>query len=97
MENSPANQNIVKGFLVSGFVEGWSYILLFFVAMPLKYLADMPQYVRIVGMIHGVLVLVYVLYLVLMHVKVKLSLKKTGIAFLLSLVPFGTFFLRRLL
>ncbi|HLP12077.1 MAG TPA: DUF3817 domain-containing protein [Flavobacteriales bacterium] len=86
-----------KGFLATGFVEGWSYILLFFVAMPLKYFAEMPQYVKILGMVHGVLVLVYILYIVLMNVNEKLSPVKCLYAFLLSLVPFGTFFLKRLL
>jgi len=86
-----------RGFLVTGFVEGWSYILLFFVAMPLKYIAGMPEYVKVLGMIHGVLVLVYVAYIFLMMHKENLPAIKALYAFLLSLVPFGTFFLRRLL
>jgi integral membrane protein len=89
--------SITKGFLVTGFVEGWSYILLFFVAMPLKYFANMPQYVKIVGSVHGVLVIAYLFYVFLMYSREKLSPIKCMYAFLLSLLPFGTFFLRRLL
>ena len=37
------------------YVEGWSYLVLLFVAMPLKYGADMPLAVRIVGSLHGFL------------------------------------------
>lgn len=88
---------VTKQFLFIGIIEGYSYLLLFFVAMPLKYFAEMPQYVKIVGMIHGVLVVLYMVLLVLMYVKVHLSLKNCVYAFLLSLVPFGTFFLKRII
>jgi len=37
------------------FLEGLSYLLLLFVAMPLKYLGDLPLAVTVVGPIHGVL------------------------------------------
>lgn len=37
------------------FLEGISYLLLLFVAMPLKYLADLPVAVSVVGSIHGTL------------------------------------------
>ena len=38
-----------------GFIEGVSTLALFGVAMPLKYLADMPLAVTIAGAIHGAL------------------------------------------
>lgn len=44
---------------VAGIIEGISFIALLAIAMPLKYVADMPRAVSIVGMIHGVLFLVY--------------------------------------
>jgi integral membrane protein len=88
---------VTKRFLIAGIIEGWSYLLLFFVAMPLKYFAEMPEYVKIVGMIHGVLVVLYIILLIQMHVQVKLSLKNSLYAFLLSLIPFGTFFLKRVI
>ncbi len=37
------------------FLEGLSYLLLLFVAMPLKYLGDLPLAVTVVGPIHGAL------------------------------------------
>lgn len=97
-----ANENklehpVTKRFLMAGIAEGYSYLLLFFVAMPLKYFADMPQYVRIVGMIHGVLVVLFLVLLIQMHLQVKLSMKNSAYAFLLSLIPFGTFFLKRVI
>ena len=43
---------------LAGFIEGVSYITLLGIAMPLKYYADKPEYVRINGMIHGVLFII---------------------------------------
>jgi integral membrane protein len=44
-----------------GLIEGISCVLLFFVAMPLKYLADQPLAVTVVGSAHGFLWMLYVL------------------------------------
>ncbi len=46
-----------------GWIEWVSFILLLFVAMPLKYIWDMPLGVQIVGPIHGVLFMAFVAYL----------------------------------
>jgi len=97
MTKADQRDRITSRFLFSGIIEGYSYLLLFFVAMPLKYYGDQPEYVKWIGLIHGILVLVYVFFLAQMHLKLKLSLRKTLIAFILSLVPFGTFFLRHVL
>lgn len=94
MENS--NQNITNWFLKIGKIEGYSYLILLFIAMPLKYMFNMPEYVRPVGMLHGVLFVAFMILLALMFFKVKMSFKNATLSFLLSLVPFGTFFLKRL-
>ena len=86
-----------KYFLLSGELEGYSYIALFFVAMPLKYFADIPEPVRFVGIIHGILAILFTVMVLMMYSRKKLSLKNAVFAFLLSLIPFGTFFLRSLL
>ena len=90
------NSTITKWFLLIGKIEGYSYLVLLFIAMPLKYLYNTPQYVRLVGSIHGALFVAFMILLALMFFKVKLSFKKSFFAFLLSLVPFGTFFLKKL-
>ncbi len=46
-------------------VEGISLLLLLFVAMPLKYVAGLPQAVSIVGMIHGLLFMALVIMIFL--------------------------------
>lgn len=45
---------------VAGFLEGMSFLVLLGIAMPLKYLAGRPEAVRVVGMAHGVLFILYV-------------------------------------
>ena len=90
------SSTITKWFLIIGKIEGYSYLILLFIAMPLKYMFNTPQYVRPMGSIHGVLFVMFMLFLSLMFFKVKLSFKNVCLAFLLSLVPFGTFFLKRL-
>ncbi len=89
------NTTITKWFLLIGKIEGYSYLLLLFIAMPLKYFYKTPEYVRPMGSIHGVLFVAFMILLALMFFKVKLSFKNSTYAFLLSLIPFGTFFLKR--
>lgn len=92
-----ANASLTNKFLSIGKLEGYSYLLLLLIAMPLKYLADMPLAVRIVGSIHGALFVAFVIIIIMMLLKKTLTLKKAFYAFVLSLIPFGTFFLRKIL
>lgn len=73
------------------FLEGLSFIILLFIAMPLKYMADMPMAVRVVGMAHGVLFIAYLAYVYMAREEYKWDNKKTFLALVLSIVPFGTF------
>ena len=84
-------------FLRSGKIEGYSYLLLLLVAMPLKYIWDIPEWVKIIGMVHGVLFVIFIVMIFFMIQKKVFSVANGIIAFLLSLVPFGTFFLYKLL
>ena len=47
--------------------EGISFLVLLFVAMPLKYIWDDPSWVRIVGMAHGVLFVAYIAWALLFY------------------------------
>lgn len=71
-------------------VEGYSYLILLFIAMPVKYLLSEPILVRIVGMAHGVLFVLLAILLVLCIVVLNWSVKKSATIFLLSIIPFGT-------
>jgi integral membrane protein len=70
--------------------EGISYLLLAF-TMLLKYVWKIPEPNYVVGMAHGVLFLLYCVYVVLCANKFKWNFGKTMILGLASLVPFGTF------
>lgn len=77
------------------FLEGISYLVLLFVAMPLKYAFGQPLGVRIVGALHGVLFVMFVVALVRAATTHGWSLLRSALAFVASLVPFGTFVLDR--
>ena len=82
-------------FRLVAFLEGLSFLVLLFVAMPLKYLAGLPQAVRVVGMAHGVLFVAFVLLLVQVAVERGWSVRRVAAAFGASLGPCGTFALDR--
>jgi integral membrane protein len=70
-------------------IEGLSLILLVGVAMPLKYIWDMPLAVRYVGMVHGLLWLALIALLVVIAWRLRWSLGRSAAVFASSLVPFG--------
>ena len=78
-----------------GLVEGTSTLLLFLVAMLLKYAADMPKAVSIVGMIHGVLFTLYVIALIRAALALKRPFKWSAKVFIAAIIPFGPFVIER--
>lgn len=71
-------------------LEGLSYVLLVFVAMPLKYGWDMPQPVRILGMAHGALFLAYLVAVLRAARARRWEWLAIAHALSASVVPFGT-------
>lgn len=76
---------------VIAFIEGVSFLIILFVTMPLKYYAAMPQPNKVIGMIHGVLFLYYVISVIQTKIAYSWNWKKTSLALLASIIPFGTF------
>src|SRR5688572_15441168 len=74
-----------------GLTEAVSYMLLVGVAMPLKYIWGQPQAVRVVGMIHGILFILYCAALVRATISAKWPLSRAMLLFVASLLPFGPF------
>lgn len=74
-----------------GWWEGVSFLVLLGVAMPLKYFAGMPQAVRVVGMAHGVLFMLYVLAAIQAAVEYNWPWKKTALVLIASVLPAGPF------
>lgn len=85
-------KNTVIGRLrVVGWLEGVSYLLLLFVAMPLKYLAGYPEMVAVVGRAHGGLFLLFCLAAIHAAIKKRWPLTRLAAAFIASVLPFGPF------
>jgi len=78
-----------------GWVEGFSFILLLFIAMPLKYIWGEPGAVRVVGMIHGILWMAFCVVLWDAKQKVGWSWKMAAIPLVAGLLPFGPFIIDR--
>lgn len=74
-------------------IEGWSFIILLFIAMPLKYMMGWPYMVKYVGWAHGALFVAYMLLLLQCMISYEWKFKKSAWAFLASFIPFGTFIL----
>jgi len=80
---------------VIGMTEGVSYLALLGIAMPLKYLADMPMAVKIVGWIHGVLFILFCCALSHVWTDRGWPFKRVLITFVAALLPFGPFVIDR--
>jgi len=79
----------INQFRVVSMCEGVSYLVLLGIAMPLKYLADMPLAVRVVGSIHGALFVAYCIALARCLPAVPLG--RAVAYFIASLIPLGAF------
>ena len=83
----------LKRFRLVALLEGVSFILLLFVAMPLKYMVGLPLFVKYVGWAHGLLFVLFFITLAHVYIAHNWSFKKIFWCILASFVPFGTFVL----
>ncbi len=88
-------KNAINRFRTISALEGISFLILVLIAMPLKYFGDNPDPVRIVGMAHGVLFIIFTISL--FEAKYKEDWDKGYMfqLFVLSLIPFGAFFIEK--
>ena len=82
----------MKLFRIIALLEGLSYILLLFVAVPVKYSLGDPKYVKMLGMPHGILFVAYLGFAVYFNQEQNWSMKTLAIVLLASVLPFGTFY-----
>lgn len=88
-------RDVLTRFRAISAIEGLSFLLLVFIAMPIKYIGENPYPVKILGMMHGVLFIIFMISL--FETKIRKSWD-TGMVFqlfVLSLIPFGAFFIER--
>jgi len=74
-----------------GWAEGISLLTLLMIAMPLKYIWGEPLAVRIVGMAHGILFILYFLAATEAAGDYRWSMKTRIYSYLAAVLPFGTF------
>lgn len=81
----------IKTLRLVGLLEGISFLLLLFIAMPVKYMMDNPILVKYVGMGHGVLFVLFLVVLFAVCEKQKWSLSMFVMGLIASILPFGPF------
>ena len=74
-----------------GLIEAISFLILVGIAMPLKYWAGMPMAVKVVGWVHGILFMVYVLALIRASWVARWPITRGLLLFVAALLPFGPF------
>jgi len=82
-----------KIFRLVAFSEGISYLLLIFVADPLKYWGRNDDLVSSLGMMHGLLFIAYIILAFFMKNKEKWNVRDFSIVAIATLIPFGTFYI----
>lgn len=85
---------MLKIFTVVGFLEGISYLVLFFNMLVIKNV-NIELYKNLlfpIGMAHGLLFIAYIVMAIMLKIELKWSFKKFILICIASLIPFGTFY-----
>ena len=85
---------MIKTFRGIAIAEGISYIM-FALTMPLKYIFEIPQPNYIVGMLHGILFILYCVLTLVVARQLKWGVATTLIVGFASLIPLATFWVER--
>lgn len=85
------SKSVIRQLRTIGVIEGASFLVLLGVAMPLKYLAGMPQAVRVVGMAHGVLFILYAAAALHAAFTLRWRLSRTLAVLAAAVLPAGPF------
>lgn len=93
--SAQTSKNFIRRFRIIGQMEGASFLILLGIAMPLKYLLDIPEPVKMIGWAHGLLFMLYVAGVVQAKFTLNWTLKQVFFALVASVVPFGPFIVDR--
>lgn len=85
----------LKAFRVISLLEALSFVILLLIAMPIKYILGNPELVRIVGMAHGILFVLYILGALLFKKKLNWSNQVLVVVILCSIIPLGPLYVDR--
>ena len=96
MSESQAGRNkSFRAFRLIAIAEGISFLVLLIIAMPLKYMANYPMAVTIVGGIHGFLFLAFIAMAWVVKNNFQKSWTWFAKAFFASIIPAGTLVMDR--
>ena len=87
--------SLLNIFRIIALLEGISYILLLFIATPIKYFLDNPTYVKWLGMPHGILFMLYIIFAFMLKKDMAWSKKVFMHILIASIIPFGTFYIEK--
>lgn len=87
--------SFINMFRIVALLEGVSYILLLFIATPIKYILENPEYVKLLGMPHGLLFMAYIIMAFMLKNDMKWANKDFILVLLAAIIPFGTFYVDR--
>lgn len=85
----------IPALRILALIEGISFLILVGIAMPLKYLAGMPQAVKMFGWLHGLLFIAFCIALLRVFVAAKWPIGRAAVIFIAALLPFGPFLVDR--
>ena len=88
-------KNPITSLRTIALIEGGSFLVLLFVAMPLKYLWNTPQAVRVVGMAHGILFIIFCILLLRVWIVARWPMGRAALIFAASIMPFGPWLVDR--
>lgn len=78
------------------FLEGFSLILLVFIAMPFKYFLNDPFLVKVIGQVHGILFMLFLYQTIRISIEFEWKFTETTLKVLLSsFIPFASFYVDR--
>ena len=88
--------NLLKSHIgrlrIVAFMEGCSLLALVFIAMPVKYLLGIPEATQAIGLIHGILFVIFIVATVAMSILYKWTVSRVLMIMASSVLPFGTFY-----
>lgn len=82
-------------FIFIGRLEVLSFLVLLFVAMPMKYFMGFPAAVKYVGWAHGALFILYAMGIAILGFKYKWRFIRMFLLFIAAFIPFGPIFMEK--
>lgn len=83
---------MIRVFRYVSIAEAVSFLVLLLIAMPLKYGADTPAGVQVMGPTHGVLFMAYVGLVFVVRDGLRWDLRRTVLALAAGVLPIAPFF-----